>query len=157
MDGRVLGENEGEGNDGKHQGREENGHLVVLERTVFSFPHLPQQAFHHKDAVVHADTVNERGNDNVDEIELQVEDGHIALHHVPADEHGKEGQQGNPDVPEGDEQDDEDEQAGKPQGGGVVVVDNFHHIPAIIERIQDNHMVYGSYGRQRLFPVFQGV
>ena len=100
MDGRMRGKDEGEDNDAQDEGTVEDGGFVIVQHAGFAFSGFGEQAFHHKDTIVNANAVDEGGNDNVDQVELEAQEGHVALHHVPAHEHGEEGYEGGPDVPE---------------------------------------------------------
>ena len=73
---------------------------MEFKHLVLSLAGFGKQTLHHKDAVIHADTVNEGGDNNIDQIEFQAEEGHVSLHHIPAHEHREEGHQGYPDVAE---------------------------------------------------------
>ena len=89
------------------------------------------------DTVIHPDTEDEGGDHDVDQVEFQAQDGHQALQDVPAQEHGQESQEGRNRIPESNEKHEEHQQGRDPLRGVEVIMDDFHHVAAVVERLQD--------------------
>ena len=140
----MYGEEEGGHHDNEDDGREEDGHLVPSEHVAVASPCLSEQAFGNENAVVDTHTEDEGGDNDVDEVELQAYNSHVALHHEPTEHHGDEGQERGDDVAERDQQDQQDEQRGDPYGDVEVVVDDLHHALAVVERLQDECLGIGN-------------
>ena len=95
MNRRMCSEEQRAGYHHQHEGREEDGCLVINEQVVILAFRLGYQARHHEDTIVDTDTEDEGSDDDVNQVELQAEDAHDALHHVPAQAHRQESDEGN--------------------------------------------------------------
>ena len=95
-------------NDENHR-RKAYRRLVVVQHLGSLAGGGGEKALHHEDAVIHADAEDEGRDDDIDEIELQAEEPHYALHDIPAESHREEGDDGDRDVAERQEKDNEDE------------------------------------------------
>ena len=69
---RVLGNQHTADGSNQHHGTEQDGGLVILQLVAVG----GNQTMHDEDAVVDADTEDEGGDDDTDEVELYIEDGH---------------------------------------------------------------------------------
>ena len=78
LDGRVVGYEHGCHGDDEDEGREEDGGLVVGKYRGAFLLTVAYQSVHDEDAVVHADTEDERRYDDVDKVEAYAEDCHCS-------------------------------------------------------------------------------
>ena len=93
--------------DDQGDGTEEDGRLMVGELLTV----VVSEPVHDKDTVVHADTEDEGGDDDVDEVETHVEEHHRSQHDDPTEQDRHKAQQSVLEVEvETDEQHDEHEQ-----------------------------------------------
>ena len=95
------------------QGREGNGTLVGGQHLT-AMPALVEAALGHEDGVVVALTKDEGGQDDVDQIELDAQQGHDAQDPYPTDSHGQEGEQGQLYVAEREPEEEEDDEGTGP-------------------------------------------
>ena len=100
VDGRMYREKQRKNHNHKDKCGEENRRLMGLQQIFLAGTGLRQQTFHHEDAVIHTYAEDERGDDNVDKVELQPAERHDTFHDIPAEEHRHECQKPHKQVPE---------------------------------------------------------
>ena len=137
-----------------HRGEPDCG-LVVVQHLRTLAGSRGEKALHHEDAVVHADAEDEGRNDDIYQIELQTENPHDALHDVPAEGHREESYDADGHIAERQEKHHEHENHRYQQDGVEVVVDDFHHVARVEERVYDERAVHlvNSFVHIHLLPL----
>ena len=87
-DGRMPGDEHAADSGDEHDGTEQNGSLVGIERLV-----LAGQSMHDEDTVIYANAEDKGGNNDTDKVELYVEKYHHTQHNQPAEQDGCKSQQ----------------------------------------------------------------
>ena len=149
---RVAGEEQCADAGHGGEGREEDGGLVGREQAA-PVAVLAQQSVHDENAEVVAQTEDEGREDDVDDVELDVQQGHQPEDEHPAHRHGEAGQQRQLDAPVGEQQRAEDQRRGDEEDGVEVVVDHPGHAAGEVGAVEDAHLGYAfERGVDALLP-----
>ena len=116
----MFGQHQRANADEHDQGAQGNGILVRVQ-DFFACSVLIQKPFRDKDAVIVPHAENERGQDDIDDIELQPRKPHDALNPVPADRQRQKGQETQFQAAEAEPQEEEDNERAKQADGAEIL------------------------------------
>ena len=105
-----------------------------------------KESLHHEYAVVHPDSKDESGYDDVDQIELQTKDSHDTLDDEPAQSHRDKGNHGKGDAAERQQQDNQHEDHRNVQNHIEIVVEHPDHVAGVVKRVNHNGSRAGGNG-----------
>ena len=140
----------------KHDGGREGDAVFVGGQRSASVGVFVNQPLGHEDGVVVALAEDERGQDDVDDVELHVEDAHQPKNPDPAERQRDKGDEAKLDPPHGEEQEDEDDEAADVEHIVEVVRQGSDHaarhrlgvegdggLASLVERLLDGRRAIG--------------